>query len=95
MYTAYVIGTSPNNLLFLRRDADCKVRSVYFGLNDLEPECIMWSFDEAEAILEDLKTNYNQIHVSNISILKGILEGDDFDPNDLHIYQLGAIKEIA
>lgn len=75
MYNAYVIGTSEHSLLFFERDSQDNIRDVVFGTETLKSECIVYDLDEAQAIIEDLETNFNKF--------------------GLHIYQLGAVKEIV
>lgn len=87
MYEAYVIGTAPKEILYFMRDSAGFVREVLFDLPDLMPECIIWTFEEAEALLVDIQDNYEKLKICKLG-------GKELSVNDLHIYRLGTVKEV-
>lgn len=94
---AYVIGLSPIDLLTVEFQnmisssfnhiISC-VSKVRFGTWKLEEATIFQNADEAVKVKNEIKDNYDSIYVKNFYIVDSIAGNDDFNPDDLHVYEI-------
>lgn len=97
---SYVIGLSPNNLLQI----GCKlnyetgyavISNITHGIMDLDIATTIHGKENAYDALKEIQDCYNDIHVTARTILEGMIDGNDIDPMQLHIYEVIVGKEIV
>lgn len=96
--SAYVIGLSPHHLLKIElgafANADCtnfeeRIGRIKHGYLELCNVPLIPDLDTAKDMVEEIKQRYNEIQVFNINTLEVTITGtNDFDPNELHIYEV-------
>lgn len=101
---AYVIGLSPYHLLDIEysvfTDYDLSgfvpmIVSIEHGTYKLSEASWFYSLDAAKEALEEIKERYDEISVCNHYAVDSIVDGDDFDPNKLHIYEVNIGMEVV
>lgn len=96
--SAYVIGLSPYHLLKIElaafANADCtrfeeRIGRIKHGCFELCDVPLIPDLDTATDMVEEIKRRYNEIQVFNINLFEVTITGtNDFDPNELHIYEV-------
>lgn len=99
MTNTYVIGLSRSNLLSLEYRFDYKTGEDYLlrithGLRDLEFATLIEGEETAYKTLQEIKDKYNEVNVVVSNIFEAVVNGNDFDPNQLHIYEVNIGREI-
>ena len=94
---AYVIGLSPHDLLEIKfrnlisasfDHLFSEVRQVRFGTWKLEEATIFQDEEEAVNVMHEIQKNYDSIYVKNYYMIESICGNDNFNPNDLHVYEV-------
>ena len=99
----YVIGLNPWSLLTIKREAvtfdfiniESRITKVTHHIDNLGEATLFSKGSEAVDVLKEIKSRYDEIHVEDVSPVGAVLNGNDIDPNDLHIYVLDIIGEVS
>ena len=100
---AYAIGLNPNTLLKIEEHVYCdsffenweiKVDEIIYGYLPLSSATLFDTLKEAQDILRQIIDNYKNINIRHTSLFYTIINGNDINPRDLHIYKIGIIQEM-
>jgi hypothetical protein len=96
---SYVIGLSPNNLLVIgcRWNYDIGsaiISNITHGIVHIDEATIIAGKQNAYDTLKEIQDCYSDIHVTAPTILEEIIDGNDIDPMQLHIYEVTVGKEV-
>lgn len=97
MKNTYVIGLSPIQLLNIQEHLDYDkeefiIWRVMYGV-PFEEATMIVGLGEAKRVRQEIQDRYDEILVMNSSVLGSILDGNDFDPMQLHIYRV-VLREV-
>ena len=101
--SAYVIGLTPYHLLKIDMAAYANVDLLCFeerigrithGFYNLCEVTLIPDRETARDVLKEIQLRYNEIAVYNNNILAATIEGNDFDPNKLHIYEVNVGMDV-
>lgn len=102
--SAYVIGLSPYHLLNIEYSVftdyelssfESMIIRIEHGTYKLPEASWFNSLDAAKEALEEIKERYNEIRVRHRYVVDSIVDGDDFDPSKLHIYEVNIGMEVV
>lgn len=93
--TVYVIGLTPFNLLQIEFKAEytpvdivtCVFR-VTHGIMNITSATQIHRLEDAECILRDIQTHADEIYFHKETILESIIDGNNIDASQLHIYEV-------
>lgn len=99
MRKAYVIGLSQIDLLNIGWDYDfnenkTKICSIIHGLTSAYEATPFNNLDDVRETMKEIQNRYEQITVRVDNIVDSIVYGDDFDPMQLHIYEVRVGWEV-
>lgn len=100
MTDSYVIGLSPHNLLDIEFGFDWNsgkavVRRIYHGMMNVDEATIIGGEENAYQVLKEIQDRYDSILVAAPTIIQALVEGDDIDPMQLHIYEVRVGREVV
>lgn len=89
----YVIGLSQIDLLnigwkFDFNEDKTKIYSIIHGLTSVYDATPFNNLDDARDTVKEIQERYEQIIVRSIDIVDSLINGNDFDPMQLHIYEV-------
>ena len=90
---SYVIGLSPNNLLFIQFSFDYStgrelVSRVTYGITHVSEATIIPEKQNAFEILQEIKDSREKISIVAPTILESCLNPEGSDVDKLHIYEV-------
>ena len=99
MTDSYVIGLSPHNLLDIEFGFDWNsgsvvVRKIFHGMMNVDEATIIGGEENAYKVLKEIQDRYDSIFVSAPTIIQSLVDGNDIDPMQLHIYEVRVGREV-
>lgn len=99
MTDSYVIGLSPYNLIDVEFGCNYNsgkmfIRKIVHGLRNIDEATVIGGKKDAQKMLKEIQDRYDEINVSPQNILESIIDGDDIDPMQLHIYEVIIGREV-
>jgi len=96
---SYVIGLSPNNLLFIEFSFDYStgkepVSRVTYGIMHVSEATIIPGEKNAFEILQEIKDRRDKISIVAPTILESCLNPDGINVDNLHIYEVRVGWEV-
>lgn len=100
MTDSYVIGLSPYNLLDIEFGFDVNggkvyIRKITHGMMHVDEATIIGGEQNAYEVLQEIKDRYDHIQVVAPTILESCINGNDIDPEQLHIYEVHVGREVV
>ena len=95
----YVIGLSQIDLLNIGwkydfNDNKTKIFSIIHGFTSVSDATLFDNLNDARDTVKEIQNRYKQITVRADNIVDSIVCGNDFDPMQLHIYELRVGWEV-
>lgn len=99
MRKTYVIGLSQFSLLniiwsFDYNECEVKLSHIVHGLTSIYDATPFDSLDVARDTVKEIQDRYKQIIVKLDNIVDSLVYGNDFDPMQLHIYEVRVGWEV-
>lgn len=100
----YVIGLNQYHLieihehsLYSQQGLILAINKVVHGIMYMHNATQFCNLEDARKILQEIKDNRNSIHFTRETILESIIEGNDLDVDNLHIYEIDMriIREVT
>ena len=96
-----VIGLSERDLLLIEfaimpdEEFRTGVRRISFGgIKNIADASVLANPEDAKEIIAEIKERYEKIFVSRINIVDACINGNDFNPDDLKVYEIGITGEV-
>jgi small nuclear ribonucleoprotein (snRNP)-like protein len=91
----YVIGLNQYHLieiyehsLYTPNDIILAINKVVHGIMHMYDATQFLSLEDAQKILQEIKDNRNSIHFVRETVLESIIDGNELDVDNLHIYEI-------
>ena len=99
MRKTYVIGLSQINLFNIRwrfnfNNGETEIFSIIHGLTYVDDATHFDDLDNARETVKEIQDRYKQITVRIDNIVDSLVYGNDFDPMQLHIYEVRVGWEV-
>ena len=99
MTDSYVIGLSPYNLLNIEfcfdwNSGNVIVNRIYHGMMNIDEATIIGGEENAYQVLKEIQDRYGTICVFAPTIIQSLVDGNDIDPMQLHIYEVNIGRKV-
>jgi hypothetical protein len=99
MRKTYVIGLSQTNLLNMqwqlnKYEYKTELSHIVHGLTRFYDATLFNDLDDAKNTIKEIQNRYGQITVRHDNIVESLVHGNDFDPMQLHIYEVRVGWEV-